>query len=1263
MSSATTQHIQTADTSVKVSRNEVDRGDEGTSAGGSVAPIPSAPPRKQARTTKTNRSKKNKENTVSGLLKLPLELFTEIMRELRPIDILNLSRTCKSFRNILMRRSSEAIWKRAAENLPYRLFPCPPWLDMPQYISVVYTDACSACGGKSQRKQSKWDPEFHPVLLVQKLEKEYNAKKLKSEKSFNAWKLSKSRAVVNYSRRPHWDLIEYVEQDRERQRIKLKLQFENSVQGRLKELGWEHDTLYAGGKEWWSLVKQPKNLTDRIWKNLYPKLQPILERARSQRLADLPEWKKKLLNDLWKDKHRDLGTQITIHPRHVHEGLKQVDARLVPPASQAMTWPCIKPILDSCLSHHDIMDRLPGSWEDVRPLAETWQRDIESQLASRLESDTSFTRPVSEDLNVLLRADSVFRFTDNTVRYFPADFLEIWRPENLYFWSDDLSVTSPPIVEGAQSFTSARQQAKALLQYIGLPNASHLGMGACGRRFICGKCVAWGHIEKSQEYTKIYDWKGLLAHYTSIQLNEVESGSILRAMHDAETMVGGCPPVYILSADDARKYAENMSGLFIEKSWQSYGEKHTFSARASAPGEQNESDNGSAETSVRSGIALDEYVPPRKQARQKKGNRFKKSERSSPAEILKLPVELFTEILRYIKPIDILNLSRTCKPLRGILMRRPSELVWKRAAENLRYTLPPCPPWLDMPQYISLVYTNACSACGGESQSKIRKVDPKFHPKLYIRLCASCQPNVLLATRDVPTHLQQFIVSAFVIILPAPGINLQHGLYSLRAEVQKLEEEYNVNAEEFKDEDYFNSWKLAKQSTMESYTGYFNMMRGLIKSIKQDQKLERDNLKREFERSVHEHLQELGWMPDINYITGREWDSLVKQPRNLTDRIWKNLYPKLQPQLEQARSRRLAELPLFQQKYLTELWDNKCHDLKTQALVRFRHSNANFKPAGVRLTPLAPEAMNWPRIKQILDLFPSHHDLRNFLPENWEDIRPLVEVWQRNVESKLATCLQEDVSFRGVSGPETRALVISGQPISGELDLLLRADSVFQFTDNTIRYFPRDFLKVWRPPRPWVTADFHGADSALVESAQPFTLARKQAKALLGCLGHPNATHLNMNMCGRRFVCGICTRWPPTEGLEIYDWSGLLKHYIDAQDSDQTARDRDQDIHYLVAGLHRPEFTNRQDFPLVHILSVDDTRVDPRKLFAEQPWLNYKFKRTCLHCTECNPLDPLDIPNHLRTTHLISAPEAHRDFENYEIYVRQSLDATYEYKS
>jgi len=63
-----------------------------------------------------------------------------------------------------------------------------------------------------------------------------------------------------------------------------------------------------------------------------------------------------------------------------------------------------------------------------------------------------------------------------------------------------------------------------------------------------------------------------------------------------------------------------------------------------------------------------------------------------------------------LQPLDLLNLSRTSKSLRSMLMKKNSIAVWRRARANLA-GLPECPDDLTEPQYTELVFGRTCFVC------------------------------------------------------------------------------------------------------------------------------------------------------------------------------------------------------------------------------------------------------------------------------------------------------------------------------------------------------------------------------------------------------------------------------------------------------------------------------------------------------------------------------------------------------------------------
>ncbi|PAV16190.1 F-box [Pyrrhoderma noxium] len=74
---------------------------------------------------------------------IPVEIFEEILCNLGADDLLRLSRTCKSIRELLMSKHSVNIWIAAATNL--NMPELPPDLNYPQFASFLFDTFCTHC--------------------------------------------------------------------------------------------------------------------------------------------------------------------------------------------------------------------------------------------------------------------------------------------------------------------------------------------------------------------------------------------------------------------------------------------------------------------------------------------------------------------------------------------------------------------------------------------------------------------------------------------------------------------------------------------------------------------------------------------------------------------------------------------------------------------------------------------------------------------------------------------------------------------------------------------------------------------------------------------------------------------------------------------------------------------------------------------------------------------------------------------------------------
>ncbi|KAF9234865.1 hypothetical protein BU15DRAFT_52071 [Melanogaster broomeanus] len=89
----------------------------------------------------TQSRQKSRRGRLEMLPELNLDVLFQILSFLHPLDLLNLARTTKAFRQLLMRKSSAFVWKaslRRVEGLPV----CPPDLNEPQYAYLAFYPHC-----------------------------------------------------------------------------------------------------------------------------------------------------------------------------------------------------------------------------------------------------------------------------------------------------------------------------------------------------------------------------------------------------------------------------------------------------------------------------------------------------------------------------------------------------------------------------------------------------------------------------------------------------------------------------------------------------------------------------------------------------------------------------------------------------------------------------------------------------------------------------------------------------------------------------------------------------------------------------------------------------------------------------------------------------------------------------------------------------------------------------------------------------------------
>ncbi|KAF8603161.1 hypothetical protein BDV93DRAFT_606992 [Ceratobasidium sp. AG-I] len=641
------------------------------------------------------------------------------------------------------------------------------------------------------------------------------------------------------------------------------------------------------------------------------------------------------------------------------------------------------------------------------------------------------------------------------------------------------------------------------------------------------------------------------------------------------------------------------------------------------------------------------YVPPHKLRKTSAGQALstRTGRRKGPSGmILTIPLDIFAQIALHLMPVDILHLARTCKTFRVLLMQSSAGHIWRGASRKVE-GLPPCPPHLCEPEYIALIYSKSCTFCGA---TVFRLADSN----LYVRLCGSCRISNLVAREDVMEELRELVLFSST-IAPLQDKVLTADAYCLYSDLTYVEEGYNALPKETpEDEEQVQVWSKAQKERCEEVAKHSKLFSEFLLEMDRQRQEEIRKLKEVWRFNVETRLLEMGWEEGDLKMTRKwkEWRALVEQPKKLTERIWKGLYPQMEPLLQENRECRLAREKEVRRKSRAEKFNSMWSSSKRNAVpyLKLGEPDEAELPMMHEILQPYPEtliALEWPVIAEIMEMDITPVEMRRKLVESKAEIHNAVRVWRTEFETELAEVL------KGQSGFESD-LVIKTEPMdelgplpefsdtmSADVRLLLRADSIFKAGESsTLLFYPRVALDL--PVRGEAVIK----DSWSINTVKAYSHARRVAQALLGCLEMPNATYLSVRSLGRRFICGRCHDRDPK------NWDQMIQHYLrhrnlwyESEDHIERVEARGITFNFI----HGFDFETTR--PFVRLIS--QAQAEHCKLPANVDNDEYM----CLLCSVYGSFNLKQVRSHVRTVHEETIPELGEDYEDKESYlVRQA---------
>ncbi|GAB1527076.1 hypothetical protein RhiTH_010251 [Rhizoctonia solani] len=577
-----------------------------------------------------------------------------------------------------------------------------------------------------------------------------------------------------------------------------------------------------------------------------------------------------------------------------------------------------------------------------------------------------------------------------------------------------------------------------------------------------------------------------------------------------------------------------------------------------------------------------------------------------PIDIFTEDLTVTSQIASHLPPIDIISLSRAGKFFRRLLMHRSAIHIWHMSMRNVR-GLPPCPPDLSEPHYLALLFSKYCTFCGQVARCRmdevlrVRLCVPCRAKSLLSLNDLPCELRRFVhhSTRIVPSKRRW-------------GNECDYALKDEAEQVQQKYEELSASGDMSLLEEWELETRAAIEKRHDEAVAireFLDIIENDRDHELRDMKRER---RRNIEQRLLKlgwAKEDMAF--SFLSPKRKEWYSLVEQAKPLTDRIWSNLQPKLVPILEYNREARLqkeqSERQAARRVKLAQLINEIKVDQepmldlsvrKSAYLQGYSNSESSEDSSNVAgpsnsaesqsssdLSPLSPEgsspsssssnsgaveppmhtifrdifpiivdALEWPVVKALYETDRSVSDMVQQFSENRDEIEACIDNWKSDLHTRMAEMLRKDEDIEGQGQVLTPCLVVQKddsdpfQHLSDDLKLLLRADSLFTFPQNSVQ-----------------NCTVNSYDAAIAKSGYRLTLreavmpkpyrppveltrirvcteARRVARTILGSMGLENASIVEMKSVGRGYVCGRCH----DSGTKT--WEELVSHYVQAKE-------------------------------------------------------------------------------------------------------------------
>ncbi|KAG8969351.1 hypothetical protein FRC05_001090 [Tulasnella sp. 425] len=393
-----------------------------------------------------------KGGKLRDLMNMPVDIFTEVCSYLDPFDLRRLALTSKRLWDILMTKEARHIWKIALDSVPdLPECPTdlnePQYVCL-LYSSECYTIGCT---GRGTRADWYFRVRFCTACHDANMANEWAVQRdsqLGLNVKYNIWSVIRyfcessevmsmarsyrrggyrrggrnedkhiyvdevKKLVSQYEALPQAEIEEYLSRLREKRNYRIETgkamlkwkcnqlasraddiaaeksaRFE-SIKVKLLDMGWDENDFPITNKDFRDLVFKDQKLTPKIWQNIQPKLEPLLQASRTERLEDEKMERQYTRENAIRKFYHQIGREVMDLPFEVSNM-----GSFLPSLSEISALPSVKPLLEAdteTVTEEQWIEVAP----DVRLVVVKWWRDTLRRMVDALENGT--TQPPNE---------------------------------------------------------------------------------------------------------------------------------------------------------------------------------------------------------------------------------------------------------------------------------------------------------------------------------------------------------------------------------------------------------------------------------------------------------------------------------------------------------------------------------------------------------------------------------------------------------------------------------------------------------------------------------------------------------------------------------------------------------------------------------------------------------------------------------------------------------------------------------------------------